>query len=924
MGDQVERIVLQVDAESKDAEKNLARLSSEVNDLAKETRRLEKVSRDLNKAMERGENVADDRVKNTIKLERTRKRLADTTRELRGEIDQAAKSEKAFALAQRESAERARLAGDVESRLLAVGGAAGTLGGRGGAAVEQAARVPAEVLASVEAVGLLRQELPQFTANLIESAGGVANLAAGAVALGGIAAVGTVALLAFNKANEKSKEAIRETIAVNERYAEVIATGTTEEVRAAINANEERNKELELERVRLQAIVDGFQGKDGLTGATVDLVDAVGASVGGYGEAKDKLEEVNNELDENARLNSNLSIAIERGSTAAADAKVAEEALATTRENEAARITAALGGLTTEELEQQITRAQNAFDFWQEESLKASEEAFEAAGTAAFADAQARSKAANDQLIASSENLAVLELLRPAAERYTAQLEDVADATSIAEAQSKALKDARNLSIDAAEKELEQNLDRQDAVKNLIVELERLADTNPVAAAELAKYNDELESLTLRQVALTNIIIPSIAAREDEAAAAEFATGAIDDTAAALMGMGDELLAVQMAVDTSADRLSKAGDALADLTQKTAVAESKRLSELEKAALSQQQREAKRRLDIAQDAEKAALDEMNALADHYSDLANIDKDFFDERADILRDRSGDLRDLDKERIEAVQKSNDEQRKLARDHQKRLIAIREDANRTIRSAAARLDAVAIFEAKEAAKAAIKTENEKFEEEKAAREDSLKDQIAQIRDEKQETRRAAQEALQDLRQQHADERNAAISAFNESNARQQQQRALEFAQQQAAWALEDQQRLARAALAAQQRQQFFVAERTAAAQHQGALLQTTIAGMNSVESSFAAGIARMAARAATPTIGGSSRFVAPIRTATPAGITSFRQPARPAGVGALAATNNFNATTNINGAREPAQIANEVKRILKDVFGSRAVG
>ncbi len=333
----------------------------------------------------------------------------------------------------------------------------------------------------------------------------------------------------------------------------------------------------------------------------------------------------------------------------------------------------------------------------------------------------------------------------------------------------------------------------------------------------------------------------------------------------------------------------------------------------------------KRHLGIIQEDEKAALKRVNDLADHYKDLTEVDQDFFEDRADLLESIGDDLNDLDDEKLDALKEFNKTEIRATVDHLKRLNDIRLRAQNRIRSASARLDALGIFEAKQAAEEELKNEDEKFTEEKKRRAEDFRDLQRKFVKERQETLRAQQQALRDLQISHQRERQSAIAAFNEKIRREDQQFALERSQQQQRWNLED-----------QQRQNQFDAEADAQAEHFSLLLTLTTDGLFQVELAYQAWLDSMAARtvdtspvpvgapAANLPTGNLPAFSSPSAlTNGPQGAVAFRQPAAApslAGGGMAGAS----IIINVDGTRQPMQVAAEVRRELENVFGSIAVG
>lgn len=177
------------------------------------------------------------------------------------------------------------------------------------------------------AVAALQQYVPGMTQASAQTAVMVGSLAA-------MAGATAVLYVAFGKAKDiidDSKRSLEGYMDVSQRYAELIATGTTEEVQKAIQANEDRNRALEIERGLLQGFVDAAENTTGWEGALLDLNDALGLNLGGIEDAKDKLEELDGQIGSNITLNEWLARALRDGSLATADAAAAEDELAEKR-----------------------------------------------------------------------------------------------------------------------------------------------------------------------------------------------------------------------------------------------------------------------------------------------------------------------------------------------------------------------------------------------------------------------------------------------------------------------------------------------------------------------------------------------------------------------------------------------------------------
>lgn len=239
---------------------------------------------------------------------------------------------------------------------------AGTVGGAG---LREPLAVGAELISAQRSLKIFKAELPQLTSGLTAAAGGTKGLIA-ATAAGAAATVGfAVAIKLYKDIVNRSREATAAFLTVNQRYAEVIATSTTEQVREAIRENENRNKALEVERERLREFVDQVKGTDGIEGALLDLNDAAGLNLGGYEDVVNRLKEVDDAIRQNIDVNAQLEGALEAGVTAAADMAAREVELAERRREAAAQI----ANYINERTQREIEMAQRGRD-WSSEQLE--------------------------------------------------------------------------------------------------------------------------------------------------------------------------------------------------------------------------------------------------------------------------------------------------------------------------------------------------------------------------------------------------------------------------------------------------------------------------------------------------------------------------------------------------------------------------
>jgi hypothetical protein len=167
--------------------------------------------------------------------------------------------------------------GDTESQLRTVTGAIGFAGGAGGAQLERTINLGAEGFAVAEALPRLAEGVSQVGIKIREAspavnsfAGGLTKVlpglsagAAGFVALGAamlpiVGVIGALTISYSNQAKEaaRARENTERSLNVQERYFQVLATGTTEEVQNAIASLEAENAIIEARRRAIQEQYD--------------------------------------------------------------------------------------------------------------------------------------------------------------------------------------------------------------------------------------------------------------------------------------------------------------------------------------------------------------------------------------------------------------------------------------------------------------------------------------------------------------------------------------------------------------------------------------------------------------------------------------------------------------------------------------------
>lgn len=665
MADNVERLLFKLDIEDIGVDKTADDLRRRLALLASTTKLLDREAKALQRTLAKEDQTIDDAVKATRKLNAEQQKSIDIQKDLKRQTEQAARARK-------DSADTARLAGDVESRTRAITGGIGFVGGGAGQRIEQVANIGAEGLASIEAIGLLKQELPALTTNLVASAGGAT---AAAVAIGTAAAALAALVIAFkvfqNIVND-SKKATDSLIDVNERYAEIIATSTTDEVNEAIRANKERNEVLRLEREQLRGFIDATEDIDGAAGAFLDLNDALNTNLGGMEDVQNKLDEVNKELSDNVNLNDQLGSALARGATAARDAAAAEAELAKERETEVGKRIAQTR--REAEAEADITRKTNTYTEQQRQArldeieiLIAQEKRIQEINAIDRERGKIEGQAATDEFNNSLARVTQLENERQALDTT------VKEAVERREAEAAAIElfnDALKLSEELAEQ----------AAKDLVDGFNALTDNAQKTAQDLQDYADKTAEIEAkRQLDITQASEKAALKRTNDLADHyadlteidrdfyEERADLLDDISADLDALDDEKL-----------------QALKDFNKTEIRATVDHLKRLEDIRLRAQNsiRSASARLDALgiYEAQKAAEEELKTENDKYSEeKRRREQDFRDQLQQIAKERAETLR-------AGQQALRDLQQQHARERQSAIAAFNEKLRREDQQAA----------------------------------------------------------------------------------------------------------------------------------------------------------------------------------------------------------------------------------------------
>lgn len=862
------------------AQRSVEQLSRRYAELKVEMQRLQGEARDATKAFRSQTGDINAIAQKTLALKKTTAELRDTERELSKALSESnAEYAERENLAKRLSQERrqrenlgasARLYGDVESRTRAITGAVGYFGGEG---FERQVNFGAEALSSVEAVKLLKLELPDLAKNL-----GVST-----AALGAMGAAALVAFVAFQKVKDiikASGEEVRAYLKYQQEFFELIKTGTESELRAAL---EEKRQALEIARARQDDIKAMLAQEDkvkGLSRAFIELDDALNLNVNGSRDLEKAGDELGGEITELERQIRTLEGAMGAGATAATDYKARIEEQAQAMVDAAAMVGNVLATATpdtfasvVDQLEEEIRAREIQRDLLQP-SVTAGEVAREEAQQAEDAiaalmqsivtgpDITPEQRTANQQAMRNialqRENLAYNQQIRDdlIAQGDAAQAQiDVLEAEIATRRKSldgleahrqgieavgtvldeynrsqAIARDSRTMTRKQAEDELEQNRRQQEQTLTTIDRLKALGLENDVVRKSVENLTDEYDRLVDREYQLTEAIIPAIDARDLENDRIKQLTENLQGLGKALGGAGQSLfyLNQQGTADRKGARFSTFGKDLQEEND-TARARLEAVAEFKREAI---ELEEDRLIKLRQGEEDFLRQRTQDLADHYTDLARLDQNYFEDRATLLDDLAQIATEAEQERIDALKEANTEAQREAEDHQDRIQDIMRDTRRDAQYAASRGDAVALRQAQLRAQDALEDENEQYEKERDRREEDFRDRLQELDDQRRENERAGRERLADLQRQHAQERTERIADFNQKLAREDQERTIELQRETDAWNLEN-----------NRRQQSLLDQQNMTSQAFLNIYNTVDSGWTSIENRFAVGMAAL---------------------------------------------------------------------------------
>ena len=173
-------------------------------------------------------------------------------------------------------------------------------------------------------------------------------------------------------------------------------------------------------------------------------------------------------------------------------------------------------------------------------------------------------------------------------------------------------------------------------------------------------------------------------------------------------------------------------------------------------------------IGLGRDEEDYARDRARDLKQHLQNLSALNKKYAE---DVVKQEQEKGEFLRKELADETSRYNEflkDQQRAAEDHYIRLMDIESTRRQSILSAAAKLDAMAIWQAQQRAADDRAKENRDYDLESARRLQDYLDDVKQRDEERQEKLRAYDEAIQDLKDKHDQERADLIRKFNEQQA------------------------------------------------------------------------------------------------------------------------------------------------------------
>lgn len=342
MPDKIDKTVLEIapSPKNKQAERSIEAISSDLVKQRQEIKRLKSEIRDFERVSKDGVDVTKEWARAEAQLTRINKDRIDTEKQLKRaidgtntEIEDRAKLLSAERRQRQALGDKARLAGDIESRGRAISGAIGFVGGEAGARVERIANIGAEALAVKEAIGLLRIEFPEFIKSLNLTKGNVAALAVGLTAAAAAALIAKQIFDEWSKSAKEAKEQIVGTINATKEYYGFIEDATSEDLKAKIEetaARRDLNAQLQIDLLELKNAALQSGGELDSVGGTISdsakrVADDLGLFDGGMDAIDEALSGVNTEIRQN-EIEFGLYVeALTNGTAAANDAAKREQ-----------------------------------------------------------------------------------------------------------------------------------------------------------------------------------------------------------------------------------------------------------------------------------------------------------------------------------------------------------------------------------------------------------------------------------------------------------------------------------------------------------------------------------------------------------------------------------------------------------------------
>lgn len=307
----------------------------EDNDADKRAKQLLEMMEDQARAAEMVANSADRMAKSVMQSSHAERQLDaaldDTEKRLRGTADEAREAAQRmddYGDAARRARDQTESFGDVTTNVSQIAGAARGFGAGG---IADVALLGADITDFAEGIGRLGPALGDTANKAVTFLNGLGPMGIGLVAAGGALAGLAIGLQIFSRQVADADRDIQAFVNTQQEYYDTIREGTTEDVQGAIEAQQELISNLTTQRDEIAGVLNQSYAEAGeqlgvFTGLLLDLADVPGVDA-----ARERLEELNQELEDAGFLLGRLEGATDTATVAANDAADAEARLTEAR-----------------------------------------------------------------------------------------------------------------------------------------------------------------------------------------------------------------------------------------------------------------------------------------------------------------------------------------------------------------------------------------------------------------------------------------------------------------------------------------------------------------------------------------------------------------------------------------------------------------